>query len=229
MINLKGKRILVTSGPTYAPLDAVRFIANRSSGRLGSVIAARLLDESAEVIQLAGYNSVTVEAYWEKEEGTYEIVCYETVDDLKQLLKDYLQNESIDAVLMAAAVLDYLPVETVDGKKSSGEEEWTVRLKRGEKLIEQLRNWSKDTLIVGFKLESNLSIDHLKERAHQLMERSDAMLVVANQVEDIDEERHIGYLVERDRKTESVSISASMESREEIAERLLERMSYLLK
>ncbi len=229
MINLQGKRILITSGPTYAPLDAVRFIANRSSGRLGSVIAARLLDVSAEVIQLAGSNSVTVEAYWEKEEGAYKVIFYETVDDLKQLLKDYLQDESIDAVLMAAAVLDYVPVETVNGKKSSGDDEWNIKLKRGEKLIELLRNWSKETLIVGFKLESNLSIDHLKERAHHLMKRSDAMLVVANQVEDIDEARHIGYLVERDKKTNSVSISASMESREEIAERLLERMSYLLK
>lgn len=226
MKSFAAKRILLASGPTQAPLDDVRYIANRSSGRLGSAIAIELLARGARVQQLAGAGSLTATDLGKTGcPENYEMERYESVSDLKELLQSHLTQSGFDAVLMASAVLDYIP-EQVEGKHGSSSDEWTVTFKRGEKLIEQIRTWARDCLLVGFKLESRISIDQLTERADDLMARSGARLVVANRAEDIDGERHTAYLVERD-ETGAAQRSGPYDSREHIASALADRMGEL--
>ncbi|MDP8245219.1 MAG: phosphopantothenoylcysteine decarboxylase [Candidatus Hinthialibacter antarcticus] len=215
---LTGKSILIASGPTSAPLDDVRTVTNKSSGRLGSVIAYRLHQCGARVEQLAGRGSLTAPALYPQQQLSGLVVTpFETVDELKQALQVRLKDRAVDAVIMAAAVLDYIP-ERVEGKKSSSDDVWTVIFRRGEKLIEQIQHWAPDTLIVGFKLESRISLDELTARAENLMARSQAKIVIANRLEEVCEDSHIAYMmVSSEQRTE---VSAALPSREAIAERL---------
>ncbi len=215
---LEGKSILVASGPTTAPLDYVRFITNRSSGRLGSVIAHALCQHGANVEQLAGQRSVTVGSMYPGHGfENLAITRFETVDDLKTLMRSRLESQIVDVVIMAAAVLDYIP-ERIEGKKPSCDDEWTVKFHRGEKLIEQFQHWRPETLVVGFKLETGISEQELFKRAEQLMERSHAKIVVANRLEDVSHTDHTAYLVYKTNR--GVNLSGPLASREEIAERL---------
>ncbi len=224
---LKQRTILLTSGPTSAPLDAVRYITNRSSGRLGSVIARELSRAGANVIQLAGENSLTAHDVAAGEDLQVEVERFHTVKQLKNQLQDHLQHNRVDAVLMAAAVLDYIPAEPVRGKHSSQEEEWIIRLKRGEKLIEQLRTWSPHPVIVGFKLESGISLDQLVQRSKNLMDRSDAAMVLANLAEEVSEDKHTGYLIQRE-EDNRLRVSEPLTNRQAIAHALIEQLHKIL-
>lgn len=219
--SLADKRILITSGPTFAPLDAVRSITNHSSGRLGSAIASVLLKRDAEVIFLAGETSLTPqELYPDQDLHRLQRIPFRTVPELKEQIGRILSQTPIHAVLMAAAVLDYLPVETMPQKKSSREDEWIITLKRGEKIIEQIRRWSPQTILIGFKLEAQISYEDLIARAQDLMDRSDADLVVANRIEEIGLHQHVGYLVDRSVDAPGFSVSSALPTREAIAENI---------
>lgn len=222
---LQGKTILLTSGPTYAPLDAVRVITNRSSGRLGCAIAERCLEESATVLHLAGEGSASLlnEAN-AVNKAYYRVQRFGTVPELKALMRQALSQQKIDAVIMAAAVLDYIPENVESGKKRSQEYEWVVKFKRGEKLIEQIRSWSKDVLIVGFKLESQITLEELKARAENLMQRSDAEAVVANLMEEVASEHHTAYLIQRS-TNKGITMSPPLRDRLTIAESLCQSMA----
>ncbi|HQH70711.1 MAG TPA: phosphopantothenoylcysteine decarboxylase [bacterium] len=224
---LAGKRVLITSGPTFAPLDAVRSITNRSTGRLGCAIARSIRKHGAEVVFLAGETSQVPKAAGSAGGGRPLLLVerFVTVPDLKRLLMNHLTGRPFDAVVMAAAVLDYYPVESVAGKKRSDEDEWIVRLKRGEKIIEQIKSWAPDVFLVGFKLEARVSQEELAARAGDLIKRSRADLVVANRLEDIGAGRHEACLVEADPAEGDYRISGSLHTREAIAEHLAARLA----
>lgn len=221
---LGNRKILLASGPTYAPIDAVRYITNRSTGRLGSTLAQRLHHAGAEVVFLAGEGSQTPLSLFPRESfPRLQVEGYMTVEELKRALKHHI-GLGVDVVFMAAAVLDYIPVEPMEGKQSSAEEEWTVRFRRGEKLIERIRDWSKNVLVVGFKLEKGGSLDELRRKAIDLMDRADAEFVVANRVEEIGDGGHRAYIFERN----DDSIPEPLETREAIARHMTERLSIVL-
>lgn len=223
---LHGKSILIASGPTSAPLDDVRSITNQSSGRLGSVIAKTLYEHGANVEQLAGRGSLTaISLYPNQPLDKLTVTHFETVDELKFALQERLQNQAIDVVIMAVAVLDYIP-DRIEGKKHSSNETWTVTFRRGEKLIEQIQHWAPDTVIVGFKLESRISLGELQNRAEDLIARSNAKVVIANRLEEVGEQSHIAYMMV---PTESgLQVSEALESREKIAERLAAQLEITL-
>ncbi|MFB3786516.1 MAG: phosphopantothenoylcysteine decarboxylase [bacterium] len=224
---LPGKRVLITSGPTFAPLDAVRSITNRSTGRLGCAIAQSLLKHGAHVVFLAGETSQVPEPVPPSGENqpTLLVERFATVPDLKRLMLHCLAAQRFDAVVMAAAVLDYYPVENVVGKKRSDDEEWIVRLRRGEKIIEQIKSWAPDVFLVGFKLESLIGPEELITRAGDLLKRGRADLVVANRLEDIEANRHVACLVESDPAGKGFRTSEFLHTREAIADHLAARLA----
>ncbi len=222
--DLHGKTILITSGPTFAPIDAVRSLTNRSTGRLGSTIAHSLMNRGAHVCLLAGETSWTPSMMYPKEDcSAIDEHRFMTVDQLREGIQNILQMGKVDAVLMAAAVLDYIPVGNLEGKKRSDEDEWIIRLRRGEKIIEKIRDWAPDIYLVGFKLEAKITLEELTERALDLMRRSGARLVVANRVEEIRGEQHVAYLIE---KTDDgkCHVSSPLMTREMIADALTDKL-----
>ncbi|MGC9328073.1 MAG: phosphopantothenoylcysteine decarboxylase [Candidatus Hinthialibacter sp.] len=220
MQDLENKAILIASGPTFAPIDAVRGVANRSTGRLGSAIARELAQRGARIQFLAGEGSMTPSLLYPNESrALIREERFLTVDQLRRAIQHWLLKKRFDAMLMAAAVLDYIPVSVKEGKKKSDADEWIIRLKRGEKIIEQICEWAPEIFLVGFKLEASISLDELIERSADLMRRSGAGLVVANRMEDIGDDRHTGYLIDQNREG-GYQASAPLPTREKIAEAL---------
>lgn len=230
MRDLTGKTVVITSGPTFAPIDAVRAITNRSTGRLGSTIAYTLMQRGARILFLAGETSLTPALLYPGEDVSSIILGrFTTVPQLRDQLRKTLMSHPVDVVIMAAAVLDYLPVAVQEGKKRSSEDEWVIRLQRGEKIIEQIRDWAPDVFLVGFKLEARISLEELIERSDDLMRRSGAGLVVANRIEDISSERHVAYLIEPGSRSDPGRVSEPLETRERIAQSLADRLALRLK
>jgi phosphopantothenoylcysteine synthetase/decarboxylase len=226
MSALSGKKMIIASGPTFAPIDAVRSITNRSTGRLGCAIANALIRAGADVLFLQGETSASpLNPFPDTREDCICVESFYTVQDLKQLLQKHIESGQFDAVIMAAAVLDYIP-EPCQGKKSSNDEQWTVTFHRGEKLIERIRDWSPSITIVGFKLESQISMPDLTVRALNLMQRSGAEIVVANRVEEVGDHAHIAYIIQKD--DTHVSVTSPLPSREDIADALATQLALRL-
>ena len=192
---LKGEHVLITSGPTRADIDAVRYISNRSSGRLGCAMAKEALSRGARVTMVAGPESATPEP----DRGKLRVVPVVTVDDVMRAMERELTAEdSPRAVVHAMAVLDYVPAERQDGKTPSGRPKWSLPLVRTPKVIRHIREWSPQVLLVQFKLEVDVTDEQLHEIAMASLARNGSDLVVANDLARIGEGRHPALLLDAD-------------------------------
>ncbi len=177
------RRVLVTSGPTRAYIDCVRYIANASTGALGSRIVEALTVRNIPVVHLYGYGSERPKG---EDRVLFEAIPLTTVDDLVQAVRTAAKRGDIAAVVHSMAVLDYVPETRIKGKMPSGEDHWDIRLVRTPKVIGLMRELMPDACIVAFKLESGISDSELVTRAAALMEKYRLDLVVANSMENID-------------------------------------------
>src|SRR6186997_2250159 len=141
---LAGKRVLVSAGGTREPLDAVRFVGNRSSGRMGVALAREAHRRGARVTLLSA--NLAVEA-----PHGVEVVETPTADDL---LRAALANADADVVLMAAAVADYRPAETSEAKRAKDAAPWTILLEPTEDVVRKLVSQRQNgQVIVAFGAE----------------------------------------------------------------------------
>ncbi len=222
MAGLEGRRILITSGPTRGPLDAVRYLTNKSTGRLGVIMARQALDRGASVTFVYGKGSLVPEAdeLDPERSARLRVVEIETVAELADVMQDELAREQYDAVLHSMAVLDYVPETYIDEKTRSGEDEWWIRLVRTPKVIKVIKELQPQTILVGFKLEVDKSEEELIQIAHKSLLANRADLVVANDLHQIERGRHVGCIVNPEGKVEAVA-----EGKEKIARRLLDAVA----
>ncbi|MDQ4082644.1 MAG: bifunctional phosphopantothenoylcysteine decarboxylase/phosphopantothenate--cysteine ligase CoaBC [Actinomycetota bacterium] len=192
---LRGKRVLVTAGGTREPLDTVRFVGNRSSGRMGVALAAEAARRGADVTLLAA--NITVAA------PDVEVVETPTAAELG---REALARSDADVVLMAAAVADYRPKEPLAAKRAKDGEPWVVTLEPTDDVLAELarrREGRENGVLVGFAAgegEPGLA------RAREKRARKGASLFVFNDVSRSD----IGYETD---ENEVVLISARGERR----------------
>jgi len=167
---LKGKIVVVTAGGTREPIDAVRFVGNRSSGRMGVAIAAEARRRGADVTLIA--SNLAVEA----PEGI-EVVDAPTAGDLA---RETLLRAGSDVLVMAAAVSDYRPAEALEGKRQKDGETWTLELEPTDDVLRKLAAQSTNgRVVVGFAAETGA--DGLsRAREKRAVKRAD--LVVYNDV-----------------------------------------------
>jgi phosphopantothenoylcysteine decarboxylase / phosphopantothenate---cysteine ligase len=139
---LKGKRVLVSAGGTREPIDAVRFVGNRSSGRMGVALAVEAARRGARVTLLAANLSVAVPA-------AVELVETPTAADLEREALE--RAETADVVVMAAAVADYRPAEAIAAKRPKDRAAWTVELEPTTDVLARLGERRADgQILVGF-------------------------------------------------------------------------------
>jgi len=188
--SLKGKKVAITSGPTRAPIDAVRYISNRSTGALGVAIAEQCLRRGADVTFFHGVGSLLPPPA-----AGLEIVEIETVDDLVSALRKKLPEGRYDVFFHAMAVLDYVPEKPLKDKIPSGQDVLSVRLVRTAKVIHLIKKLSPGTILVGFKLEVAVPKHVLAERARAMMKPSKADFVLANDLRTVERGRHTAYLL----------------------------------
>jgi len=235
---LTGKEVFVTAGSTRAYLDAVRFISNRSSGRLGSEIACECLRRGAYVTFFHGEGAMTPlllaqlgEAELSEEERSrLERIEIETIPQLAGAIERELKDGYYDVAIHAMAVLDFVPdvASVFSGKTKSDQEVWEIKLVRTPKVIDMIKKISPDTKLVGFKLEADVSPEKLQESAHRLMEQSGAEIVVANDLARIKEGTYKAILIERRSKSGQFT-STEIEGRAATARLLCDRLEQLLK
>jgi len=167
--DLAGRRILVTAGPTHEPIDPVRFIGNRSSGKMGYAIAEEARARGADVVLVSGPVSLP-------EPDGMRVVRVETAQEMR----DAVMTEAgeVDAVVKAAAVADFRPAEQADQKlkKESGIPE--IHLERTPDVLSELGELSERPVLVGFAAETN----DLEQAGRRKLEEKHLDLIVVNQV-----------------------------------------------
>ena len=172
--SLAGKRALVTAGGTREPLDAARFVGNRSSGRMGVALAEEARRRGAEVVLLAA-NLAVPQPYGIE---TIQTPTAAAMLDAAEALAD------IDIALLAAAVADYRPAAALAGKRTKSEEPWTVELEPTVDIARRLGQTKRPgQLIVTFG--ADLGTDGL-ERKRAMLSTKGADLVVFNDVSRAD-------------------------------------------
>jgi phosphopantothenoylcysteine decarboxylase/phosphopantothenate--cysteine ligase len=174
---LAGRQVLVSAGGTREPLDAVRFLGNRSSGRMGVALAEEARLRGAEVTLVAA--NLTVPA-----PGKVEVVPAATAEAME---REVLARSRADIVLMAAAVADYRPSEPHSEKRAKDGEPWTVTLEPTRDILRELgarRDPRTRSVLVGFAADRG---DRGLARAREKLESKCADLIVFNDIsrEDI--------------------------------------------
>jgi phosphopantothenoylcysteine decarboxylase/phosphopantothenate--cysteine ligase len=173
---LAGKKILVTGGPTYEPIDPVRFIGNRSSGKMGAALAeAALNDFGASVTLVMGPSSV-------KTSEQINRIDVETAEEMRSAVTE--QARGFDIIIMSAAVSDYRAKEFSKKKlKKSDEKQSRVELEPTEDILKEIASLrKKDQILVGFALESSERGEEYAKR--KLEEKSLDMIVLNHYDED---------------------------------------------
>lgn len=190
-------RVLITGGPTRAYLDAVRFLTNESTGRLGVELAAAALSRGWDVHYLRGRGSAAPQSVLDPAAGGLTVEEIETVDELLAAVRREVGGRRYDAVIHGMAVLDFVPAKVRPGKTSS-REEWHVRLVPSPKVIALVKDLDPDVFLVGFKLEAGVDEAALLAAARASLAANRAGLVVANTLESVRAGVHEAYLVPAD-------------------------------
>ena len=169
--SLKGKKALVTAGPTYEAIDPVRFIGNHSSGKMGIAIAEELSKRGANVTLVCGPVSAPVNS------NSIQRIDVRSAEEMYKacIAVDY------DVTVMAAAVADYTPVAAADKKIKKSEGELLLPLKKTKDILASLGKQKKEgQLLVGFALETNDE----RENALKKLKEKNADLIVLNSLTD---------------------------------------------
>jgi phosphopantothenoylcysteine decarboxylase/phosphopantothenate--cysteine ligase len=178
---------IVAFGPTHEPLDEVRFIGNRSSGRMGVEIARALLDAGCRVTALAG------PCRPDGLDSLPEVVRFRTAEELRGLLEACWP--AADLLVMAAAVADWRPASFAIGKRRRSDGTLTVELEPVPEILGSLRHRAGQ-FVVGFALEPSAE---LLDSARAKLARKRADCIVANPLETMDATTVLGSLVWPDR------------------------------
>jgi phosphopantothenoylcysteine decarboxylase / phosphopantothenate---cysteine ligase len=192
--SLAGRRVLVSAGGTREPLDAVRFLGNRSSGRMGVALAEQAKRRGGEVTLLAANLAVPPPR-------GIDVVETPTADSM---LDAALSRADSDLVLMAAAVADYRPAESLEGKRPKDEQDWELRLEPTTDVLRTLaERRTNDQVLVGFAADRG---EQGLARAREKLVQKRVDLVVFNDVSRDD----VGFDVD---DNEVVLLSAGGERR----------------
>jgi len=170
---LKNKRILITAGPTYEPIDPVRFIGNYSSGKMGYALANELAKQGAEVILISGPTALTLN------HPSVNIIEVQTADEMfDAAVKNF---ENCDVAIMAAAVADYKPDQKQEQKVKRTSQNLSISLEPNRDIAAHLGKVKKKTqIIIGFALETD---DELKN-ASQKINTKNLDFIVLNSLKD---------------------------------------------
>ena len=154
---LKSKKLLVTAGPTFEPIDPVRFIGNYSSGKMGYAIAEVLADQGAEVLLVSGPTHLEV---------SNPLIKKIKVQTAQEMYDAAVNNFSdCDGAIMSAAVADFKPVTQYSEKVKRGKDDLKIILEPNKDIAAELGNIKKENqILVGFALETNNELENAKKK-----------------------------------------------------------------
>ncbi len=189
-MKLKNKRILITAGPTWVPIDKVRVISNTATGATGILLADSLAQQGVKVTLLLG----PVGAYCVNKK--VKVIDFKFFNELSSRLRGQLQKRKYAAVIHAAAVSDYKPNVANRKKISSNMKSLRLTFKQTPKIIDSLHKLSPGSFLVGFKFEPDLAGKKLISKGCDLFKRAHLDLVVAN---SMPKKHYLAYLISNKR------------------------------
>ncbi len=212
--DLAGRKVLVTAGPTQEKLDPVRYISNHSTGKMGYAVAAAAVRRGADVTLVSGKVELTPPM-------GVQVVPVVSAADMAQAVKDAASEQ--DIIIKAAAVADYRPRVTADEKLKKKDEELSVELERTEDILAWLGAHRRaGQILCGFSMET----EHMLENSRAKLEKKKIDMIVANNLKQegagFGTDTNVVTLITKE-KTEEFP----MLSKEEVAERLLDRLLVL--
>ena len=172
--SLKGKKVLVTAGPTYEAIDPVRFVGNRSSGKMGFAIADQLALRGAEVKLVSGPTSL------KNNNQNIQLIMVESAEEMfTACMSDF---SKMDVIIMSAAVADYKPMEIADQKIKKKSDELSINLVPTQDILKQMGVMKKgNQFLVGFALETENEVANANDK----LSRKNLDLIVLNSLNDI--------------------------------------------
>ena len=207
--DLEGQRVLVTAGPTRELIDPVRFVTNRSSGRMGYAVAEAAAARGAEVVLVSG--PVTIDA-----PSGVTIVRVETAAEMAKATLERVEWSTL--IVKSAAVADYRPTAVADRKIKKSGETMTIELEKTQDILAAVGAVKGDRMLVGFAAET----DDLVANARKKLESKNADLIVANDVTldgaGFDGDTNIAVLVGRNGQADELP----MMSKRKLADRILD-------
>src|SRR5690606_27102583 len=169
---LKGKKILITAGPTYEAIDPVRFIGNHSSGKMGFEIAKAAANLGAEVVLISGPTHETIS------HNLIRVVRVVSADDMYYETHTYFKD--MDVAILSAAVADFKPTEVSSQKIKKTSSTLTLELEKTKDILASLGVIKTHQLLVGFALETQNEIENAKDK----LKRKNLNLIVLNSLND---------------------------------------------
>lgn len=167
--DLIGKKVMVTAGPTIAQIDPVRYITNRSSGKMGYAIAEEARDRGAEVTLIKGATSL-------KPPFGVKVININTNDEMLDNVLNNFDNQ--DIVIKAAAVADYKPKQYSEKKIKKSSDEFALTLIKDNDILKKLGQLKKEQILVGFAAESN----DLLQNAEKKLKNKNLDYILANDI-----------------------------------------------
>lgn len=207
---LRGKRVLITAGPTYEAIDPVRFIGNHSSGIMGFEIAKAASSLGAEVILVSGPTHQKIE---------HNLVQVKPVVSAEEMYNEvHLHFKSADIAILSAAVADYRPKNVAQQKIKKQETTFNIELEKTKDILKSLGEIKTNQFLVGFALETNNELENAKGK----LESKNLDLIVLNSLQD----KGAGFGVSTNKVTFITSSNAIIEnelkSKAEVAQDLMQ-------
>ncbi len=167
--DLLGKKVVVTAGPTMVPIDPVRILTNRSSGKMGYSIAEEARDRGAEVVLISGPTSL-------RKPNGIKVIDINTNEDMFNAIKNEFKDA--DIVIKSAAVADYKAKNYSNEKIKKTGDDLNLIFERDRDILKTLGDMKENQILVGFAAESS----NLKENAKGKLERKNLDYIVANDI-----------------------------------------------
>ncbi len=212
---LRGKKVLITAGPTYEQIDPVRFIGNHSSGKMGCELALVAANMGAEVILVIGPSNEKVTHSFIKR------INVKSADDMYEQVHNYYQ--SCDIAICSAAVADYKPKVVATQKIKKKKNTLSIELEKTKDILKSLGETKINQFLVGFALETNNEMANAKSK----LERKNLDMIVLNSLND----KGAGFktatnkitIIDTDFKTTEYPLKSKKEVAKDIFEEILKK------
>lgn len=169
---LRGKKIVITAGPTYEAIDPVRFIGNHSSGKMGFDIANEAAKLGAEVILISGPTNQKTKY------PSIQLISVVSAEQMYEACHQFF--DMVDVAICAAAVADYKPKIVADQKIKKSDAEFFIELEKTKDILASLGKVKKNQFLVGFALETENEIENAKLK----IQKKNLDLIVLNSLQD---------------------------------------------
>jgi len=217
---LSGKNVLVTAGSSIEHIDPIRVITNMSSGKMGIAIAQEAKKMGASVTLIYGHGSTEPDEF---HDGRVSRVS--TSKEMHDAVVSELGAKRYDIAIMAAAVADFAPVKRSSKKIDTRAGKIELSLVSTKKIVDEIKKISKDTLLVAFKADYNVSESTLIEKAFSKLQESGADLVVANDLgrkgSGVGSDRNEVFIVDKRKKV----IHVPLQTKAAVARKILQNVA----